>query len=327
MRRIRRTAWLAPASLALVLVLGACGDDAATTDRPAATVAEDRSPGGDSSAPTGTGVPVEIEVVDAAVAATESAGTARIEGEIVPSGTGLPEEPITVSGEVDLTTGNGTITTDLGGLGLPGGTDFEARVVDGVVYVQLGALLGDLAGELPGAGSQLGSVEWLRIDPSRLGASTVGPAGDPFSFSSNLQYLRGVTGGVEELGEEQIGGVTTTHYRAEVDPKAVADALPDEVPAEARDAVEQSLEDIEGTFDVEFWVDADDRIRRQQFEVGVEVDGQTFTQRVRLDLSDFGVPVEVEAPPEDATADFGSLLEDLLGPSASLPGATTAPQV
>jgi len=98
-----------------------------------------------------------------------------------------------------------------------------------------------------------------------------------------------------ELGREDLRGVSTAHYRVRLEPKDVSSELggrPIDVEA--------------GPLEAEVWADDADRLRRLRF---AEQDA-TLT----YDFFDFGVDVEVERPPEDqvvAPAEFDRITEDM----------------
>ncbi len=56
------------------------------------------------------------------------------------------------------------------------------------------------------------------------------------------------------------------------------------------------------------WINDDDRVVKMQFAI----DGSAFGSdggaiQMTMEITDFGVPVDVQAPPEDQTVDFSSL--------------------
>jgi hypothetical protein len=96
---------------------------------------------------------------------------------------------------------------------------------------------------------------------------------------------------IEGLGNEEIRGVPTKHYRAHVDPKKLGD-----------DAYPSRSELL-----VDAWVDGDQLVRRLRVPEEGEDGGATV-----IDFFDFGVEVDVEAPPADQVVsdeEFMALLE------------------
>jgi hypothetical protein len=174
-------------------------------------------------------------------------------------------------------------------------------VVDGTTaYIRLPLLEG-----------LLGRSGWLKATPDDL--DTVGSfgfgagTGDP---SQLLEVLRGVADDVEEVGQDDVRGETTTHYRGTVD---LSKAL-EQVPAERRAALEQQLKGFDAELaavPAEVWVDGDGLARRLRLDfadlAAQEVGGAT-TATLTLDLFDYGDDVTVEVPPADETTPISEVL-------------------
>jgi hypothetical protein len=115
----------------------------------------------------------------------------------------------------------------------------------------------------------------------------------PFPFidpTRLLNALQEVSGDLEELGSKEIRGVETEGFRLEVDFRR----LIEEAPAAHRDELLAELEnEPQKTLAVEVWIDDDGFVRRL-------VDRR---DSVTLDFFDFGVEVDVRAPPEDQVMD------------------------
>lgn len=152
----------------------------------------------------------------------------------------------------------------------------------------------------------------------------------PTDPSQQLAYLKGVSDSVEELGEEEVRGESTTHYRAEVDLERAAE----QQGPEARRAYEQMAQQIgTSTLPVDVWLDGDGLIRRFEMTMNVPLPPQgapsngaqpTVSQgetegRITIveELYDFGVPVNVEPPPEDQITDMSELMNAQQAPQQS----------
>jgi hypothetical protein len=169
----------------------------------------------------------------------------------------------------------------------------------------------------PSFGQMLGVGDgWIKMDLEDLGSelgdvsSFTGTQNDP---SQSLAYLAGALE-AEELGPDQVAGVPATHYRTTVDMvKAV-----EEVPAEVRDTVEESVEQFRAqfgstSFPIEVWIGEDGHILRQQMEfefpggtVGTGVPGGG-TMVMVVDYSSFGEKVVVRTPPASQVTDFSDI--------------------
>jgi hypothetical protein len=58
---------------------------------------------------------------------------------------------------------------------------------------------------------------------------------------------------------------------------------------------------------IDIWVDGDGRIVRMVTATNLDVNGQSVQSDVQVDYFDFGVPVDVTAPPAGQVADLGGL--------------------
>ena len=251
-------------------------------------------------------------LVDAA-ATTTKAGSARI---AFSGSTRAGPQPVEFKGEgvVDNANRRGRLSFDFGSLAdaLNGSgidpSDLSGEVIfDGFdFYMSFPALTQVLEG----------GKEWVKFDLEKLSKAqgvdlsqfTQFGQADP---SQALQYLRAVSGDVEDKGQEEVRGVSTTHYAAEVDLNKFPDVLPEEQRELAEDSVKALVSKLggDGTLPMDVWIDDDGLIRRQRFEFAFEPEGGTeFSFRYDIELYDFGLDVAVEPPPEAETADFTSLI-------------------
>ena len=140
-------------------------------------------------------------------------------------------------------------------------------------------LAADLAEQEPSLDSLLFPFPY--IDPARL-----------------LNALEEVSGAVESLGAKNVRGVETEGYRLTVDLRRAVE----EGPAAHRQALLDELErESQKTVPIRVWIDDDGFARRL-----VVLDGE---DELTLDFYDFGVNVDVEAPPDDQVDDFDRLFE------------------
>jgi hypothetical protein len=227
---------------------------------------------------------------------------------------GQADGTITSSGELDFANQRGRVQVELPGLGGEQGVE---TLFDGdTVYLRLpeGAAptpwvrldLEDAEG-IPG----LESLEDLTNDPSR-----------------NLSFLEGVTGEVEEVGEEEVRGVPATHYRLTVDLQRAVE----EAPEEDRAFLQQQIDTLGVTeLPTEVWLDEEGRIVRQSYTLDLEqvelpsaaegadaqLSGQVATV---IEYFDFGTEVEVEPPPAEEVTDFAELMGGGAGSAAPTEG-------
>jgi hypothetical protein len=158
--------------------------------------------------------------------------------------------------------------------------------------------------------SMLGVDGWISMTPEDLGttAEALGLGAGAYDFTQMLESLRGVDGEPEVVGQEEVRGVETTHYRASID---LARALA-EVPADQRDEVQAAFEQLGGGEDlsevempVDVWIDADDLPRRMRMDMGALFAAAGLgdgSMTMTMDFFDYGEPVDIEVPsPDDVT--------------------------
>jgi hypothetical protein len=276
----------------IVLTLSACGSGSGS---------------GTATAPTGRGA---VELIASSADKAADAKTARISGEVTVTAKG-ETKTLPLDGAVDFGTGAFRFTYDLSHLGLPGATSakIEARMIDGAMYMNLGGFEG-AAGQ--GLSSMTGGKSWIKLDLSSLGLGAAGSSGglSDANPSGTLDLLRGV-GDVTTVGTETLRGVSTTHYRATVDPQKAVDEAPDAL----RGQVGKGLGAISGTIPVDVWIDGDGQARK----ITISVDAKTASVATSMEYYDFGTDVSVQAPPASDTYDFS----DMLGRLRQLSGGPT----
>lgn len=272
----------------LVAPLGACGSDEATA----------------------------VEVVRGAPSATVDGETARMALEVrMPGVPGMGDGTFTAEGAMDFAAERGTMTFDLGpmleaaGEQVPPGVETEISMVfEGTVFWMRFPMLTEALGA-QGAGK-----EWVRIDTAEAAGQMGIEVSQLQQMGGNdprqqLAYLTGVSDDVEEVGEEEIRGEQTTHYRGTVTIDAVIeqlerdDALAD--PDRFREMAEEMGLDEVG-YDV--WIDDDGRARRMAQTVPAPPEAGGGEIEIVLDLYDFGTDVDVEIPPAEATVDMSELM-------------------
>lgn len=129
---------------------------------------------------------------------------------------------------------------------------------------------------------------WVKLDLKKAAASQGGDLSalltqDPAQSLQALQSLRGAT----KIGTEQLGGVSTTHYRARIDPaKLKAAGVTSTGP---------------GAYDV--WIGDDGYVRRVKTALGIAQGSQKAAVTATVDLSGFGDKVTVTIPPAAQTLD------------------------
>ena len=231
--------------------------------------------GGDGSGAQRGDGPVTIETIQLAASNTQAAESISYEIDV----TGGDAFSMHANGvtSADGKTGQTVVET-------PNGR-FEQRMVDGVAYLDFSGLdLGDL--DLGGLGATDGK-QWVALDLNGLGDLLGKDAAGAFGGfgaqtpDSALGMLRQLSGDVEQVGDDTIAGRHAIHYRATID--AAGASTP-----------------------VDVWIDDQDRVVKMHAALG---DGNG---ELTMQITEFGAPVDVVAPPADEVADIGDLVSGLL---------------
>jgi hypothetical protein len=182
--------------------------------------------------------------------------------------------------------------------GVAGGEEsIELRIIDLVAYTQLPELM---------RAPQFRGKDWVMIDLQKVGEQM------GFDFAAlmqasrqtetALQMLRGATD-VREVGTEEVRGAETTHYSFTLDLQRVLQEVPDELKKSIQAVIDLGAGDVPG----EIWIDEDGLARKMTYEMNQTIQGQEMEQRMELEYYDFGVEVEVEAPPPGDVVDLTRL--------------------
>jgi hypothetical protein len=146
------------------------------------------------------------------------------------------------------------------------GQSLQMRQVDGMLYIS--------GAPMTPAG------KWIAIDPQ----DAQNPMAQQFAgltksgdLNTTFDAFREGLEDVEYVGEEEIDGDTTHHYVFTVDAAKAAEAQGQPMPPGGPEQL---------TYDV--WLTEDDLMRRVSFELG--------PVKAVIDATDWGEPVEVEAP-------------------------------
>jgi hypothetical protein len=239
---------------------------------------------------------VSLDPVAKAAAATQDEDTMKVEMEFSGKSDG---EAVTGTGtgSFDNTSGLSAMTMkfDAGGESV----SFESRQQDLVMYIRSPLF----EKELP-AGKH-----WLKVDLRQaakkqgvdLSQLTTQQAGD------TLQQLEATSGGVEKVGEEDVAGTQTTHYRAQIDfDKVVEQAKTDEQKQSYRNVAKLMGSK---TVPVDVWIDGDDHVRKFKESLSVRdpKSAKPIEMTMQMTFVEFGVPVDVALPPADDVLDASSL--------------------
>jgi hypothetical protein len=238
---------------------------------------------------------VSIETLQAAASNSQAAESSRFTMDMKVDALG-DTVAIRADGVMSGDGKNGQITVSMPIVG-----SIEERIVDGVIYMDLGSF--------PGAPDDVAG-KWVKLDPEKLkddprfGAtfSQLADQAESSSPKQGLEYLQGLSGDVQDLGQEDVNGQPATHYRASIDYSKLVDQLPD-VTDEMREQFAQL-----GTVPADIWIDGQDRVVKMHMTMdGASFGGGAGTVDMTMEMTEFGVPVDVQAPPDDQVMDFSEL--------------------
>ena len=210
----------------------------------------------------------------------------------------------------EVTQGEGDLTHRLIDMTIAAGPGVgtELRIIDGVIYEKLGPSMP----RPPGV-----ATPWVSL-AAGLPASGTSPVpgvqggSDPTQTLTQLESLsNGSVTGAEKLGSVDIKGVPTSEYRLDLDAAKV------EAGAQAGAAylgglIGQQVPSMTiHSMTMTVWIDAQGLIRQQDIGEDISVSVGGFTGRVEGDVTadywDFGVPVDIQAPPPSEVTPVNSL--------------------
>lgn len=177
-----------------------------------------------------------------------------------------------------------------------------------------------------------GGKQWMKLDLETLGKSS----GIDFkqlmqSNQSNpgdmLQALKAV-GGSKKVGEENIGGASTTHYTATIDVNKIAEKVADKQTVDSLRQISQQTG--LSSLPIDVWIDRSGRVRQEQLKMSAT----GFSMNMTITFTRFGVSVDTTPPPADQVMDAASLMAaagnstsytDSVVPATTAPPASSAP--
>lgn len=289
--------------------------DSPSTTAPAVTSTAPSETNTTASAPEATG---DLSLIQAAMAKSAESAPSLIEGVItmvgIDAGTGVPtdvEMPFSVT--TDAATGNTAMVMDFGAMAgaMGGGEEVPAEMAEMMGTMEV-RQIGDVVYlKFPFFGALLGAqTEWVSM-PAEDGTDLTGGLGggaapsDPTSFLDSLSDAEGT---VEDLGAEDVGGISTTRYRVVVD-----DSWRDKLTTEELADLEAQGPLPTTSFPMDLWVDDDGLVHRMSMEVSgsdmaATEPGQSFeSMTMTFDFFDFGQSVTIEPPPAELVSDVSEL--------------------
>lgn len=216
-----------------------------------------------------------LRLVDAASSAAAEAGSYRMEMEVSAESSGVE---VDVDGRFDLAADGSA----RGEMELPGSGTIRFLSTGGRGWF-----------ELPeGARVRAGGKRWVGFPVPEGGAEVTQ---DPLDV---LRLLSGA-GEVLDMGADEVRGVDTRHYRAELDAEALAGLVQEQ---QAGLVTADQIRQLGGTGRLELWLDGDDLPRR----VRAVFEAERMTMTMAFELFEYGVDIDVTPPPADQVLEVGS---------------------
>jgi hypothetical protein len=279
-----RKAALAAGGMALVLALSGCGGDG--------------SGGGSASeAPLFSNAQ---ELVRAASAKTEQVQTAKFTYEMSMLG-----QQMTGKGEGRFAGGDTamSMTVDMMGMSM------EMRMLDGVIYMKMPQQLAQ------STGGQAPTKPWMKVSAGDNAAMAQAFEQAEQSDPRKTLELIEQSGKITKSERTQLGGQDVTHYWAELDLAKSAGQMPGGMPAEVMD----QLKGVDTTIPVELWLNSDQLPVKMTMDMsafmkavaeqsGGAPAGQDLGGKISMEYSDWGAPVNIEAPPADQVGDLSEMM-------------------
>jgi hypothetical protein len=237
-----------------------------------------------------------IDPVANAADTTAAAGTAEfgIAGSVTAAGQNIP---INGNGALDMRNGRMRMSMSFPIPGM-GQSDIEELFDGSTFYMHFPSAL---AQRLPGA------KPWMKVDLAALGKAQRGDIEQMMQANQSnpadiLKALKAV-GDSQVVGQENIGGAATTHYRATIDFDKVAERVGDKQSADAIKQLFRSSGDA-ASLPIDVWIDRAGRVRREHVSFSATEVGMDMT----IEFTSFGGPVDVSPPPADQVMDASALV-------------------
>jgi len=187
------------------------------------------------------------------------------------------------------------------------------------VYIKLS---GGIVATLPHGKS------WLEIDTSGSHGGATDTSGVGANLADLLASLKDIAGSDRQLGTGTVRGVPVTEYQVDIDPAKVAAKFP----SQERASLRQSLQSLgKGTIPVDVWVDAQNLVRQVRLSVhlpggssALDIPGNPQLTAT-ADFYDYGVPVQVSAPPAAQVASSSQVISSGIASGSGIVSATGGP--
>ena len=127
---------------------------------------------------------------------------------------------------------------------------------------------------------------------------------------STLDYLKAVAGAIETVGTDEVRGVSTTHYRTNVDLTKYAKLVPEAQREQLSSMLDQLVRQTGlRQIPVDVWVGEDGLVRKLEMTMTMTEPGtnQTAAASMSYEMFDYGKPVHITLPLPAETVDVTAL--------------------
>jgi hypothetical protein len=251
---------------------------------------------------------LSLDPVASAATKTTEAGSSHVEFTIAMKVDGQSVD-MTGSGAVDFDELRGTLTYDMQ---VPevGDVRMEMRMVGTKMYMRMPS---ELVGEaLPEGKEWIGLDLDKALDEMGMGGVDLTAQQDPAKI---LQYLRSAGAQVREDGTASVRGVETKRYVGEMDFRRALEAgleqsgMSKEEQKQARAEMRKVLKQLKSAkIPIEVFIGSDELVRRITMKMDMAVAGERIDMSIQMDYFDFGIDVDVAAPPAASVIDVTQAL-------------------
>ena len=293
---MRKTTLVAASAAVLALTLTACGGN--STSGTAAPAGEQQSQANGSS---GLASPFTdaIQLASASKQGTEKSKSAKFTMEGSAAG-----QTVSATGAMAFDGANTKFSMST----TTAGETTEMRMVDKVMYIKLPAA----------QQKQMGTDKsWAKIsadgtDPiSQAMGAAMSQSAEQSDPSKILEQVS-KAGRIVSSDQTELNGEQVNHYKVELDVAKAIDQFTGQVPAAARDQINEKLKGKDLKLPAELWLNKDNlpvQVTMDQGPMMQALGAPAGDAKFTMKYSDWGTTVDVAAPPADQVVDLGELMK------------------
>ncbi|WP_370968486.1 hypothetical protein [Amycolatopsis sp. cg9] len=291
-----RKTTLVAAGAALVLTLTACSGNSTTGT---AAPAGEQSQAGGSSSGLASPFTDAFQLASASKQGTEKSKSAKFTMEGSAAG-----QTMSATGAMAFDGAN----TKFSMTSTAAGETTEMRMVDKVMYIKLPA----------DQQKQMGTDKaWAKIsadgtDPiSQAMGSALSQSAEQSDPSKILDQVS-KAGRIISSDQTELNGEQVNHYKVELDVAKALDQFTGQIPAAARDQVNEKLKGKDLKIPAELWLNKDNlpvQVTMDQGAMMQALGAPAGDAKFTMKYSDWGTQVDVSAPPAEQVVDLGELMK------------------